>query len=300
VVVRTAAVNKTYFAVGISNLLAVVACGGTSDVERKAPPVQEVGDGVDFYDCVSVTAKYEFQSLSDGSNFDRGSNIRGSGPPYYYSNNDKSNPARQLTPDEVAQKVERPPCDCEPDQESAPEDGAVIQPVVGGAPSLSEESLCSPSPRSVQLVSRGKGFTGWGMVFGGSYDQADEDTDDPDDLKGVDASLWDGVALWVKRDSDAPLSMFASVVDRYTVSKGLYCQDEGLLENSCDAFGIGAGFEPEWRLVLLPFDAASQRGFGKGSPNQRVEADDLWGFSFYLPSGAWDVRVDELSFYRRK
>ncbi len=157
-----------------------------------------------------------------------------------YSNNDETNPSRALTNNEIEnQNFKRAPCDCEPDEESAPEGGAVIQPVTGGAPSLAEGSLCMPSRSSVQLVSRGNGFAGWGMVFGASFELDNVETEQSGDKIGIDASLWDGLAVWLKRETNDPLPMFASVVDQYTVSAGGYCQDQGLLESACDAFGAG-------------------------------------------------------------
>lgn len=274
-------------------LLAVMGCGGTADVPREEPPVATKFEGVDFGDCKAVTKRYEFQLVTDVAAFDTGSNIRSKAPVYYYTNNDETNPSRELTDDEInKQGREREPCNCYPDEESAP-GGGEIKPVEGGAPSLDSETLCEPSDRSVQLHTEAPGFTGWGMVFGASFEGTGVETVN-------DASAWEGLAVWVKRESSQPLSMFAAVVDQYTVSSGGFCQDEGLLENACDAFGIGVGFEEDWRLVLMPFSQLTQRGFGFGSPEGKLEVEALRGFAFYLPSGVWKVRLDELSFYRAK
>ncbi len=81
-VVSMATVNRA-FGFGLTyGLFGAFACGGTSELERKEPPQQQADNGIDFYDCGSVTSKYEFELLSEASSFDDGSNIRNQEPVY--------------------------------------------------------------------------------------------------------------------------------------------------------------------------------------------------------------------------
>jgi hypothetical protein len=170
-----------------------------------------------------------------------------------------------------------------------------------------------PDPRcgesTYALRIRAEGLAIYGAAFGLSFL-----VEDP---LGRDASDWEGLSMWVKRNGDGVgTSLFASVSDRNTDSSARAsiqsselqqeietdeivpdCNDDSLVESQkCDRFGAGVLLPNEWTFVRIPFDRMKQRGYGVPAPALDVGA--LAGLNFGVEVGDWDFYVDDVAFYR--
>jgi len=137
----------------------------------------------------------------------------------------------------------------------------------------------------------------WGGVLGLEFAQP-----------GVDASSYDGIAFWGRRNPAARNAIRLDVTDRYTnqdyvspATGEALCVGETTADDpseGCDKFGSDALLGPDWQLYTLPFAEMRQGGWGMHAPNL-----DVWGLlsvGFSYDEGVWDFWLDDIAFYTRR
>jgi len=133
-------------------------------------------------------------------------------------------------------------------------------------------------------------------------------------LTGTNAGAWDGVLLWGRKAQGSASSIRVQFGDVHTDDSNQACEcnnqqrnDQGLLisatnqndsSNGCDKFGSFITLDGTWRPYLIPFNRMQQGGWGK--PSSGIEATQLFSISINYGRGAWDLWIDDVSFYRRK
>lgn len=270
----------------------VVGCGGTSEIDRPVATSQPKKSGsipaqllYELDECDRAVAKYNFFVL-EAFDEDRAVND-GSRPDEtlgWWASDDGTNPNRSPAPPQTGMFLETRSTDR-------------ILPQEGGAPSLTGGS-CDPSERAIRVVSEAPGFAEWGYTLGANTNGG----------AAADATTFadGGLAFWIKGKGavsefsglETGVTLFASVPDRYTDSdQNTFCNQQAENELQCDPFGRGVTARDRWQLVLLPFDEMQQRGFGMPSELDGPDLENLIRFQFNIGLGAWDVWIDQVSFY---
>jgi hypothetical protein len=180
-------------------------------------------------------------------------------------------------------------------------------------------AVCSPPCRAIQFPSlfdkplpaevipgtrcgsryalhiRGGPFLDWGGNAGMNFSPP------------VDASTFEGVALWARRGGAGRNPLRFEVSERHTdqnYDQGNgepLCQPDTNDDNSflgCDKWGAHVVLDDNWHMYLLPFEEFRQGGWGRTAPFL-----DVWGLmsiSVQFVAGYWDFWIDDIAFYRRK
>jgi hypothetical protein len=161
-----------------------------------------------------------------------------------------------------------------------------------------------------------EGFSMWGGTI--RYDFLTNGDNRPLDAGefGTEGS-WEGIAFWAKRTPKSQVqadlassigrSVFVAVTDKYSTENDVYvvhdengepfCKDSTIDSEKCDRFGLGVGFEEEWRFVQVPFARMSQRGYGVPSPG--LDTRQLLDISIYMSEGPWDLWLSDIGLYRK-
>jgi hypothetical protein len=173
---------------------------------------------------------------------------------------------------------------------------ADFSPTEGGAPALLGDSRCQPSAGHMLIESRKPGFSDWGLTFGANFREATQD-----------GSEWDGIGLWARHGKGSAVTSFnATLPERHTSNQEsadgaqYECRDGLDVANLCDPFGRGIDASEDWRFYLLPFDSLAQQGFGKASPLGQLNVEEILGLSFQIGAGTWNLRIDEIVYYRER
>ena len=162
---------------------------------------------------------------------------------------------------------------------------------------------CGESEFALHL--RAVGLKIWGAALGANLGSACVPAGT---ATGCDASEWDGLALWARRDAEftddagvahrSGRTLFVSTADRYSHGNLGHCVwDHVRDEEKCDRFGLGVGLDTEWRFYAIRFDAMKQRGFGKPSPTGQLDRV-LYDVNFGVEAGDWEIWLDDVSLFR--
>jgi len=133
-------------------------------------------------------------------------------------------------------------------------------------------------------------------------------------LTGDNASGWEGLVLWARKAQGSASSIRVQFGDVHTDDSNQACEcnnqqrnPEGMLisatnqndsSNGCDKFGSFATLDGTWRPYLFPFNRMQQGGWGK--PSLGFDASQIFSISINYGRGAWDLWIDDISYYRRK
>jgi hypothetical protein len=140
-------------------------------------------------------------------------------------------------------------------------------------------------------------------------------------VAGLDASGWDGVVLWGRKGQGSASTIRISIGDFNSDDSNQSCQcnnlrpidptlpvsdsnqlisatDQNDTSNGCDKFGLFATFDGTWRPYFFPFAQMQQGGWGKPAP--QVLTSNIFSLSIGYGRGAWDIWIDDVSFYRRR
>ena len=134
----------------------------------------------------------------------------------------------------------------------------------------------------------GSGFTGWGALMGFELDTQNLMN------KPYDASSTDGIKFWMK--NDVPVTVNFLIPQTVLLTAGGDCTANSTDPNcnSHFSFQIGAP-NSDWVAYEVPFSALTQQFGGTATWNPQV----LLGVQFLVaPGAAFDVWVDDVSFYR--
>jgi hypothetical protein len=128
----------------------------------------------------------------------------------------------------------------------------------------------------------------------------------------LDASQWDGIALWVKNGAPTSQALIVTVVDAYT--NGAPLPDTGIPgcnamdpppgeppvpdAEKCDAFGMVATLTQPWTFIPVRFSEMQQKGFGVPSPFGRVDSSQVVRIQFLITAGDWNFWIDDISLFR--
>ena len=169
-----------------------------------------------------------------------------------------------------------------------------ITPMPGREPeaTLMEEGRCGISKYALKITSTGTEIYGGGMGFNFQ--------------SPVDASEYDGIALWARRGENSKSGLFVGVSDpntdeyngaRYSETGVPACLEEAEDDaQKCDRFGVGIGMETEWRFIKLPFTDFRQRGYGMEV--QSLDITRLYGLNIGFETGDFEIWLDDISFYK--
>ena len=125
--------------------------------------------------------------------------------------------------------------------------------------------------------------------------------------RSFDASQWDGIYLWVKKNAGIGGSaIIVSLADIYTGSTHCDMSDPNALmpgmtpvpdTEKCDSFGTAVTLTDDWTFIPIYFDSLYQKGFGKPSPLGRLDTAHLIKLQVLLSSGDWDFLIDDVGFF---
>ncbi len=140
---------------------------------------------------------------------------------------------------------------------------------------------------------------------------------------GIDASSYDGVAVWMRTAPGFGNDPRVTVTDRYTDSannKLLALGDQAGLTTvppfcnynpppatpsglsgysaGCDKFGSYATIDPDWQLYLFPFAEMRQGGWGR--QQAQLDLTGIMSIEIDYAQGSWDFWIDDVAFYRSK
>lgn len=284
------------FAVGLLVAGSAYACGGTEDSPRPEPPDGEFDAGtVDLSSCESIVDAYEFtrvESFEEGSVDDKGT----TDPAGWWVSSDGTNEGNYVPFDNTLKPgtVGCQTTDTENCRDLLPREGGAPSLVasVDGATDWTGVERCETTDHAMMLKATAPGFGDWGLSFGSNFHGA-----------LTDASDWDGVAFWARRDEDSAVTTFTTAfADNHTSNQAQTheCRDGLDVANLCDPFGRGIAAEPEWKLYVLPFADLKQQGFGAASPLGALDVENILGMSFQVGPGTWEIWVDEIVYYRER
>ena len=134
----------------------------------------------------------------------------------------------------------------------------------------------------------GSGFTGWGALMGFELDTENLMN------KRYDASSTDGIKFWMR--NDVPVTVNFLIPQTVLLTAGGDCTANSTDPNcnSHFSFQITAP-NSDWVAYEVPFSALTQQHGGNATWNPQV----LLGVQFLVaPRAAFDVWVDDVSFYR--
>jgi hypothetical protein len=133
-------------------------------------------------------------------------------------------------------------------------------------------------------------------------------------LTGTDASQWEGIVMWARKGPGSQSSVRIQLGDVHTDDSNQACEcnnselnpagqlisatNQNDSSNGCDKFGMFATLTDTFRPYFFPFNTMQQGGWGKPSPG--VAADQLFSITVSYGRQAWDLWIDDISFYRRK
>jgi hypothetical protein len=275
----------------------LVACGGTDD----GRPSGEA-EGASVIDpCLVVPDAYEFQNVVDfeprmiGDNVSLFATCEAPIACTFYFNYD------------VAQSPENPdvPLERGPEclEKVVPNAVAFTEPRVMlsqfvGAPL--EGGRCGEETSGLSVITENVGMCygpdgrlGWGAALDITFSPA------------LDASEWDGLALWVKNASSETEALNVAVADPYT-SGMPYCNSMDPPPGAppvpdtekCDAFGTAVTMTGEWSFVPARFSAMRQKGFGVPSELGHLDTTSLSRIQLLISAGSSRFFVDDISLSR--
>ncbi|HEY4015027.1 MAG TPA: hypothetical protein VGM06_16905 [Polyangiaceae bacterium] len=150
-------------------------------------------------------------------------------------------------------------------------------------------------------------FSNWGGNLGTRFPEP------------VDATSYDGIAVWMRTAPGFANSPRITVSDPFTDSQvnmypapdaSAYCQpnvncasqmaagNTNCYNIGCDTFGQYAPLTEDWRLFVLSFDDMRQGGWGKQRPS--LDLSQILSIQISYPVGTWDFWIDDIAFYRQK
>jgi len=121
-----------------------------------------------------------------------------------------------------------------------------------------------------------------------------------------DASAFDGLAFWGRVAPGSRTTVRVELADAATDPAVLdetgapVCNPSptlDTLETGCDHFGAHVILNGDWQYVTLPFTELRQAGWGRPVPG--LDLSGLRGLVITYGAGAWDLWIDDLTFYRR-
>jgi hypothetical protein len=175
-------------------------------------------------------------------------------------------------------------------------------------------AACIPSDET----SNGK--IGWGANFqvdslpigppdtgGAACGEPEEGVDPPGSLF-FDASCWDGISFWAKKNGPTGGSAITvTVSDAWTTSGRMdpetnmpYCETRDGVPDTrkCDSAGAAVSLTEEWTLYVLRWEDLKQKGFGVPSVLGRVDPGNIKGVTLLISPGDWDIWIDDVAFFR--
>lgn len=130
----------------------------------------------------------------------------------------------------------------------------------------------------------------------------------------LDASEWDGIALWVKQGDGGEKPAFilqfvdpnTSGTDDAATADPALCDasdpapgDSPVPDSSkCDSFGTAVTLTDEWSFVAVRFEDLAQKGFGVVSPLGRLKVDEINRMQIFMNAGNADFWLDDFSLFR--
>jgi hypothetical protein len=140
---------------------------------------------------------------------------------------------------------------------------------------------------------------------------------------GIDATSYDGIAVWMRTAPGFANDPHILVTDRYTdtannklialadqadeMAVQPFCNyspppatPSGLsgYQAGCDKFGTYANVNQNWQLFLLPFEEMRQGGWGR--QQNQLDLSGIMSIEIDYGQGSWDLWIDDVAFYRRK
>jgi len=278
---------------------ALGACGGTDDGRPNGDPPEETAP----LDQCALASAYEFQNVLNFEPYMIGDRVvldaacDAATPCMFYFNYDvaqsQQNPQRDL-----AQGVE---C-LEPVNE-----GAVVftQPFVTASQFTGEPlagGRCNSASSGLHVIAENVGMCygpdarlGWGAGLDITFSPV------------LDASEWDGLAIWVKNGSNARQAINLSVADPYT-SGDAFCismdppagQPPTPDSKKCDAFGTAVTMDENWGFIPARFASMRQKGFGVPSELGHLDTTSISRVQLLMNAGSWDFYIDDIALYRTR
>lgn len=287
--------------------LAGVACGGADagrfeydEPQGTAPDPCEAGQGYEFLSMID----FEPHRIAGGTSVNVQCNPElGSSCDFYFNYDTQSSPPNPM------RNLERG-ADC---VELAVDDDAEVttQPRVGQSTFEAREipgGRCGTSDYGLNVVTENVGMCygadgrlGWGAALDVTFG-------------ALDASDWDGIALWVKQTAGAMKPAFIlQFTDPYTVGSQDPDTGEWLVCNAsdpavgsplvpdsekCDAFGTAVTLTDEWSFVAVRFEDLAQKGFGVVSPLGQLKLDEIVRLQVFMNAGSANFWIDDISLFR--
>jgi hypothetical protein len=278
---------------------ALGACGGTDDGRPNGDPPEETAP----IDQCALASAYEFQNVVNFEPHMIGDRVvldaacDAATPCTFYFNYDVAqSPPNPDFPDEARG-------DClEPVDESA---------VVFTKPLLRQQQFpgdplpggrCNSESSGLHVIAENVGMCygpdarlGWGAGFDVTFSPV------------LDASEWDGLAIWVKNASNAQQAVNLSVADPYT-SGDTFCRSMDPMpgepptpdSKKCDAFGTAVTMDENWTFIPARFSSMRQKGFGVPSELGHLDTTSISRVQLLMNAGSWDFYIDDIALYRTR
>lgn len=133
----------------------------------------------------------------------------------------------------------------------------------------------------------------------------------------LDASDWDGIALWVRKDaggSQKPAFILqfsdpnTSGTEDPETGEPATCDasDPAIGEQpvpdseKCDAFGTAVTLSDDWSFVATRFEDLAQKGFGVVSPLGHLKRDEIIRMQVFMSAGSADFWLDDIALFRKE
>jgi hypothetical protein len=267
----------------------LAACGGTDEGRPSGEPPEDTST----LDPCEREPAYELQSIVD---FDRTDNVGylvcdPAAPCSFYFNYDYARSPENL-------------------DHPLPQGSECLEPVDPDAvvftkpnyqaqmylPEAIPNGRCGRESSGLHIVAQNVGMCygadgrlGWGAALDITFDTP------------LDASAWDGIALWVRNSTDERRAFNFSVADQYTSGEP-YCQtaDGAADSEKCDAFGTAVTITGDWSFVPATFSTLRQKGFGVPSPGGTLDASVIPRLQLLVNAGSWDLWIDDIALFRSR
>jgi hypothetical protein len=290
---------------GFAMNLGLVACGGSDDGRPSGEPESTealdpctADEGYEFQDVVN----FEPREVGDPARLSYTAFCEATTPCTFYFNYDEA----QSPPNPEADRMRGPECLEEVNPGALAFSDPVIemsqvtgQPIEGGR--------CDTDTAGLRVIAKNVGMCygpdgrlGWGAALDLNFTPV------------LDATEWDGIALWVRNSSAARIALNLSLADRYTSGAENpdtgepYCksmdppagQPPWRDSEKCDAFGVAVTLTDEWSFVPVRFASMRQKGFGVPSEHGLLDTETISRMQILMSAGTWDFWIDDVALFR--